>query len=1033
MKKLCTPLLIIFLCNFSCAATYYVSATGSDASGNGSVENPWKTLKYAVTKVSANQGHTLQLGSGTFIESGLIEIPAGVNIIGAGKTATILKAASTFYYYPASPGYSSSKFLISLSSSTSINGNQTLSNFTIDGDSKQLHGGIYVYNRNNVTIDAVKVQNTNFTGIWLWNVNDSNLKNTDISNCAWGSSSYCSGALNLGNLARVDIDHLTVDEGRGYGVKAIGPSGNNNFTNVKIHDSRISVAPTGLWNGGSAPNIAIELWSVNLVGNEIYNTYVDNTISLVNSNGLPATGNQTIRVHHNTIDMATRANGAGYGIELTVHDAEVDHNYFIKGTNGIANWDKAMQNWSIHHNTFYNLQGQYPGEVVRSQANGLHQVKLYNNTIEFASAKTMNVVGMYGGASDNITIQNNLFINNNTGYSYYTNSLVHMENGATTSTLIIKNNLFDKLSIGSLSGATYQNNLSGDPQIVKTGNRPDAYYTPMAGSPLIHAGLNMELSLLGSTPDIGAIEYTPPNASPQVNITNPKSDVMFTAGTSLVISANASDSDGTISKVEFYNGTILLGEDLTSPYTVAWNNVQEGSYLLTAKTTDNAGASTISSTVSITVSSANTPPVVSITSPSNNSAFTTGASITINATASDGNGTVSLVEFYNGNILLGQDATSPYILTWNNVQIGGYSLTAKATDNAGATTSSPGVSIVVAAPPNMPPIVSLTSPSMNATFATGNSVTLAAMASDSDGSISKVEFYNGTTLLGQDLTSPYGLTWTAITGSHAITAKVTDNLGATVTSPSVTVTVNSSIVKLGFDSSDAALSGLMTTGYDILAQRGTYFYIPAGSGKNYAIPPPAAAVFNFPVPLTDKYVVWVKVKSLGATNKGFYVYNGAGKWFTWLPGFQTTWTWVKITEGSTSTLFSFTLGTNQFKMAWYDENVAVDQILITNDGSFIPPADIATVSATTSSTLYIYPNPVVTREFTIAFNSSVVQQAQLSMFSMGMVLVKQTIVNLQAGPNEIIVGTEGVYNGTYIVALVPAQTPKLTTQIILNK
>src|SRR6188474_831180 len=158
MKTLCASLIIVFLCHFSFAATFYVSTSGNDTSGNGSSLSPWKTLRYAITKVAPNQGHTIQLGSGTFVEDGMVDVPPGVNITGAGKTLTILKAASSFYYYPASPGYSTNKFLISLASSSSANGNQTLSGFAVDGDSKQLHGGIYVYNRNNITIDAVKVQ-----------------------------------------------------------------------------------------------------------------------------------------------------------------------------------------------------------------------------------------------------------------------------------------------------------------------------------------------------------------------------------------------------------------------------------------------------------------------------------------------------------------------------------------------------------------------------------------------------------------------------------------------------------------------------------------------------------------------------------------------------------------------------------------------------------------------------------------------------------------------------------------------------------
>src|SRR5258707_2878735 len=280
----------LFLFQYSFANTYYVSTTGNDVSGNGSITSPWKTLMYAVTKVVANQGHTIQIGAGTFIESGLVEVPLGVSLAGAGKDITIIKAASSFYYHPADPGYATDKFLISLSEYNQLDGNQSLRNFTIDGDSKQLHGGIYVRYRNKVAIDQVKVQNTNFSGIWLWDVKDSQVTNSQLVNCSWGSAGYCAGALNLGNVERVEIAQLNVNENTGYGIKAIGPNGYNDVLHLTIHDSRVSVNPFGLWNNGSAPNIAIELWQVNLGGCEIYNTYVDNTISLVNSNAIPSKG-----------------------------------------------------------------------------------------------------------------------------------------------------------------------------------------------------------------------------------------------------------------------------------------------------------------------------------------------------------------------------------------------------------------------------------------------------------------------------------------------------------------------------------------------------------------------------------------------------------------------------------------------------------------------------------------------------------------------------------------------------------------------
>src|SRR5262249_59506523 len=67
----------------------------------------------------------------------------------------------------------------------------------------------------------------------------------------------------------------------------------------------------------------------------------------------------------------------------------------------------------------------------------------------------------------------------------------------------------------------------------------------------------------------------------------------------------------------------------------------------------------------------------------------------INATASAADGTVTQVDFYQNAILLGTDTTSPYSFQWNNVAAGSYALTAVATDNLGATTTSTPVNIVV--------------------------------------------------------------------------------------------------------------------------------------------------------------------------------------------------------------------------------------------------------------------------------------------------------------------------------------------------
>ena len=94
--------------------------------------------------------------------------------------------------------------------------------------------------------------------------------------------------------------------------------------------------------------------------------------------------------------------------------------------------------------------------------------------------------------------------------------------------------------------------------------------------------------------------------------------------------------------------------------------------------------------------------------------------------------------------------------------------------------------------PNVPPTVSLTSPTSGASFTAPASVTLAAAASDSDGTVQKVEFFHGgTNLIATVTTAPFTFTWTGVgQGSYTLTAVATDNLNLTTTSAPVSITVN---------------------------------------------------------------------------------------------------------------------------------------------------------------------------------------------------------------------------------------------------
>ncbi|OHT46819.1 Ig-like domain-containing protein [Flavobacterium tructae] len=278
------------------------------------------------------------------------------------------------------------------------------------------------------------------------------------------------------------------------------------------------------------------------------------------------------------------------------------------------------------------------------------------------------------------------------------------------------------------------------------------------------------------------------NQPPTVSINAPTDKTIYTAPATFAITATANDTDGNISKVEFYNGTTLLGTVNASPYTFNWKNIAAGTYSLTAKAYDNNGAVTTSSAVSVRV---NQPPTVSITTPADNAIYVAPATFDISATAKDADGSIDKVAFYNGATLLGVVNASPYTFNWKNVAAGTYTLTAKAYDNDNDVTTSSAIVITVNTPVNQSPSAAITAPANNTVFTAPASITIDAVATDSDGTISKVEFYNGVSLLATSTTSPYTYNWKNVTvGTYAITVKSYDNANVTATSAVVNVVVN---------------------------------------------------------------------------------------------------------------------------------------------------------------------------------------------------------------------------------------------------
>ena len=130
----------------------------------------------------------------------------------------------------------------------------------------------------------------------------------------------------------------------------------------------------------------------------------------------------------------------------------------------------------------------------------------------------------------------------------------------------------------------------------------------VTGIPLT-AGLHMMRVVIdtkGTTGFFGNLNYmrwTIPgvNTPPTVTLTSPSNGGTYVAPATIPLAAAASDIDGTIAQVNFLAGTSLIATDTAPPYTTSWTGVPAGSYTLTAVATDNAGASTTSNAITITV------------------------------------------------------------------------------------------------------------------------------------------------------------------------------------------------------------------------------------------------------------------------------------------------------------------------------------------------------------------------------------------------------------------------------------------------
>jgi plastocyanin/uncharacterized protein (DUF2141 family) len=259
------------------------------------------------------------------------------------------------------------------------------------------------------------------------------------------------------------------------------------------------------------------------------------------------------------------------------------------------------------------------------------------------------------------------------------------------------------------------------------------------------------------------------NQPPIVTITNPTSGTVFIAPANVTVQASASDSNGTVTNVQFRIGSTVLTNKAAAPFSAVTNNLPAGSYTLSAIASDNLGAKTTNS-VNIIVDA---PPSVTITNPASGAVFTAPANVTVQASASDSDGTVTNVQFLIGSTVLTNKVTAPFSAVTNNLPAGNYTLSAIASDNLGAKTTN-SMSIIVDAPPS----ITITNPAPGTVLSAPANVTIKASASDTDGTVTNVQFLVGSIVLTNTAAVPFSaVTNNLAAGNYTLSAIASDNNG----------------------------------------------------------------------------------------------------------------------------------------------------------------------------------------------------------------------------------------------------------------
>jgi hypothetical protein len=195
------------------------------------------------------------------------------------------------------------------------------------------------------------------------------------------------------------------------------------------------------------------------------------------------------------------------------------------------------------------------------------------------------------------------------------------------------------------------------------------------------------------------VHITVTGATPTVSFTAPADKSSVEPHSDVPITVQATGA-GTLTVRVTLDSAKVVGESSTAPYQFTWSNATPGKHTLTARVTDSTGQT---ASTSIEINVVDVPPTVQITNPTSGANFAQGTDITLTATATDPDDTVTDVTFWVNHRILGKGTTSQstpstYSFTWSGAKPDYYLIQAVATNSNGTKSTSDSVYISVSKP-----------------------------------------------------------------------------------------------------------------------------------------------------------------------------------------------------------------------------------------------------------------------------------------------------------------------------------------------